>query len=426
MQYNTYRTLTSLFSPVIGWWLRLRLLRGKEDRGRFPERFGYTKHKRPEGVLVWVHAASVGEVNSVLPLIALLQEHFPHVGILLTSGTVSSARLVESYQQKGMLANVFHQYAPVDTPESVNRFFRNFRPDIGFWVESELWPNLVVTARARGCFMVIINGRMSQRSFDSWQARALSMMLQMMACFEVVFAQSEADAQRFRALGAKDTRVFGNIKYDAMPLACNESELFALQQKIGSRPVWLAASTHENEELIAAQAHKILSNKYPDLLTIIAPRHPPRGAELAAKLAKYGKVAQRSRGEQIDAKTDFYLADTLGELGIFYRLCEVVFMGGSIAERGGQNPLEPLRLRCAIIAGKHTQNFAEMYNELDKLDICQRVADANELAMKIDGFFQHPDALTAKQAISKEWLTAKSGATARIVSLLAPIFAPID
>jgi len=434
MKYSTYRFLTSLFSSWIGLWLRFRLARGKEDGTRFPERFGYSKHKRPDGVLVWIHAASVGETNSVLPLISDIQTRFLDVRILLTTGTVTSARLVANLQTKEQLKNVMHQYAPIDTPEAVNRFLRHFRPDIGFWVESELWPNLVVSARERGCFMIIVNGRMSMRSFASWQKRALQMIMQMMNCFEVVFAQSEDDAQRFRALGAKDVRMVGNIKYDALALACDEAALLDLQQKVENRPLWLAASTHADEEIQIAQAHAIISKSYPDLLTIIAPRHPQRGAEIAAKIAKYGKVSLRSHsggmGDELTEKTNFYIANTLGELGLFYRLCEIVFMGGSLVAHGGQNPLEPLRLRCAILAGAHTENFAEMYAEMEKLEICERVRNsqnsAQELAAKVVHLLQNPDELTTKQVVSKEWLKSKSGAIMRMLNILAPIFAPVE
>ncbi len=422
MRYNTYKFLTSFFAPLVGLWLRYRLWRGKEDKARFGERFGFSKLTRPEGVLLWIHAASVGEANSVLPLLAQMETRFPEVKILLTTGTVSSAKLIAARNLK----NVIHQYIPVDTPEAVARFLRRWRPDIGFWVESELWPNLVISARTRGCFMVIINGRMSPRSFDSWQKRGLLMIYQMLQCFEVVFAQSEADAQRFRALGAQDSRFFGNIKYDALPLSCEEAVLFALKQQINSRPAWLAASTHADEELQIAQAHTILAKTYPNLLTIIAPRHPQRGAEIAIKLAKFGNVALRSRGDKIGADTKFYIADTLGELGLFYRLCEIVFMGGSLVERGGQNPIEPIRLRCVIIAGTHTENFKDIYTEMANLGIYAAVRDAHELAAQVHSFMQNSEEIIKRQTISKEWLNSKSGAISRIVNTLAPIFAPVE
>lgn len=420
IHYKAYRVITSVLSPLISGWLRVRLLQGKENKLRFSERFGFSKITRPKGVLLWIHAASVGEVVSVLLLIEQIQTRFPDVNILLTTGTVTSAQLVE----KRALKNVIHQFVPIDTIESTTRFLRHWRPDIGFWVESELWPNLVINARAWGCFMIIINGRMSMKSYLSWQKYALLMVYQMMGCFELVFAQSEADAQRFRALGAKDVRYVGNLKYDAEPLPCNEADLFAMQQEIGTRPLWLAASTHSNEEEQLIETYKLLIANHPDLLTIIAPRHPHRGEEIAKLLSGHGKVALRSRGDKITADINFYIADTLGELGLFYRLSEIVFMGGSLIPHGGQNPLEPARLRCCIITGTHTANFLDMYGEMEKITICIRVPNAVELATQIDKLIQNSDEVTKMQMLTKEWLRIKSGAAGRILDTLTPVFVP--
>ncbi len=422
INYKAYRIITSALSPLINGWLRIRLLQGKENKQRLSERFGFSKISRPQGTLLWIHAASVGEVNSVWLLIEQLQSRFPDIQILLTTGTVTSAQLVE----KRALKNVIHQFVPVDTIEATNRFLRHWRPDIGFWVESELWPNLVNNARARGCFMLIINGRMSMKSYLSWQKYALLMAYQMLGCFELVFAQSEADGQRFRALGARDVRYVGNLKYDAEPLSCKEAELFALQQEIGTRPLWLAASTHHNEEEQLIETHKLLASSRPDLLTIIAPRHPQRGEEIAKFLSVHGKVALRSKGDKIAAGINFYVADTLGELGLFYRLCEIVFMGGSLIPHGGQNPIEPARLCCAIITGQHTQNFADIYAEMEKLTISIQVQNAAELAKQIDRLMGDSDLIAQKQILTKEWLRIKTGVAGRILDMTAPIFTPLD
>lgn len=420
-KYDIYRLTTSALAPLISLWLKIRLMRGKESKPRFHERFGYTKIPRPKGTLLWLHAASVGEANSVFLLIEQIQSRFPDVQILLTTGTVTSAQLIAGRNLK----NVIHQFVPIDTPEATNRFLRHWRPDIGFWVESELWPNLVINAKARGCFMIIINGRISINSFNSWQKYALLMIYQMLNCFELVFAQSEDDAQRFRALGAKDVRCVGNLKYDAAPLPCKEADLFAMQQEIGARPAWLAASTHDNEEEQLIKTHSILAKSRPDLLTIIAPRHPQRGEEVAKLLSAHGKVALRSHGDKITADTKFYIADTLGELGLFYRLCETVFMGGSLVAHGGQNPLEPARLRCCVITGIHTENFTDIYAEMEKLSIAIRVKNATELATQIGKLIHNSDAVVQMQMLTKEWLRTKSGAVDKIIDTLAPIFSPM-
>jgi 3-deoxy-D-manno-octulosonic-acid transferase len=263
---------------------------------------------------------------------------------------------------------------------------------------------------------------MSLRSYKKWQERAMLMAFQILSSFELVFAQTEDDAQRFRALGAGNVRCVGNLKYDADALPCNETDLFTLQQQIGLRPLWFAASTHAGEEEQLAEAHKILSARHDDLLTIIAPRHPERGSEVAEKLGKYGNVSLRSRGDRIKESTSFYIADTLGELGLFYRLCEIIFMGGSLIEHGGQNPLEAARLRCCVITGPHTENFADMYAEMEKLSICLRAISAQELADKIHHLMQDSDELTRMQMLAKEWLRSKSGAATRILDALSPIF----
>lgn len=421
MRYKTYRIITSTISPLIGVWLRIRLMRGKESKTRFRERFGYSSTARPKGTLVWLHAASVGEANSVLLFIEQLQSRFSDINILLTTGTVTSAQLI----QKRNLKNIIHQFVPVDTPEATNRFLRHWRPDIAFWVESELWPNLVINAKARGCFMLIINGRMSLKSYNSWQKFAVLMIYEMLNCFDLVFAQGDDDARRFRALGARDVRCAGNLKYDATLLPCNEADLFSMQQEFGIRPLWLAASTHYNEEEQLAKAHSILTATYPDLLTVIIPRHPQRGKEIAKMLSAHGKVASRSRKDKITSDTGFYIADTIGELGLFYRLCEIVFVGGSLVKHGGQNPLEAARLRCCIITGPHTDNFADIFAEMEKLSICARVKDATELASQIDRLIKDSDTITQKQMLTKEWLKNKGGVATRILDIIAPIFAPV-
>jgi 3-deoxy-D-manno-octulosonic-acid transferase len=422
MRFRTYQILSDFLEPALHLWLRVRMSKGKEDRARFGERFGRPGKARPQGVLVWIHAASVGEANSVLPLIGQMRERFPHVQLLLTTGTVTSAQLMASR----LPAGVIHQYVPIDTPESVRKFLRHWKPDIGFWIESEFWPNLVITARKRGCFMVVVNGRMSERSYEGWQRWAPTIMFDMMRCFEVGFAQSEADAQRLRALGLRDVRTPGNIKYDGQVLPCDEAQLLELQRMIGERPVWLAASTHPGEEELIREAHALLAATRPNLLTVIVPRHPKRGGEIAALLANHGEVALRSKDQPITTSTRFYVADTLGELGLFYRACEIVFMGGSLVKHGGQNPLEPARLRCAILTGPHTHNFAVITEEMEKLGALLRVQNSAQLAAQVDRLLRSPEQQIALQSVCTQWLKGKDGASARILDALSPIFVPLE
>jgi len=414
---RNYRILTMLIAPLLPLWLFIRRLRGKEDRLRFRERFGIASQPRPPGTLLWLHAASVGEANSVLPFIFKMRAHYPHINLLLTTGTVTSAALM----QKRLPKDVIHQYAPIDTPKATDRFIWHWRPDFAFWVESEFWPNLIWTANDFGSFMGVINARMSERSFASWQKRP-AMIHDMLSCFNLVFAQSEQDGARLKTLGAKHMSCCGNIKYDAATLPCNEDELIAFKNTIGNRPLWLAASTHPGEELLIAEAHKLLSATRKNLLTIIVPRHPARGSSIATELQTFGKIALRSKQESITTDTKFYIADTLGELGLFYRASDIVFMGGSLVNHGGQNPLEPAKLSCAVLTGPHTHNFSDIYAEMEKAGVVIRVQNAAGLAAQIDKLLNDAKAREAMQNAVRFWMQDKGGATDRLLENLQPIF----
>jgi 3-deoxy-D-manno-octulosonic-acid transferase len=380
---KAYLIATDLAEPLLLPWLTFRQFRGKEDKKRLNERYGYAPRKRPEGSLIWIHAASVGEANSVLLLIQLLREALPAFHILMTTGTLSSAELMAGRLPR----EVIHQYAPLDTPDSTARFMRHWKPQAAFFVESELWPNLILAANRYNCFLGILNGRMSERSFRSWNKKP-AMIRELLQCFNVVFAGSKDDAARYRQLGAKRVLELGNLKYDAPELSCDEAELAVLRHEITTRPLWLAASTHPGEEEHVIKAHRLLAATRPNLLTIIVPRHAPRGDELASILKQHGKVVQRSKKERLQADTNFYLADTMGELGLFYRLSELVFMGGSLARHGGQNPLEPARLSGAIISGPHVHNFADIYQGLASQQACQMIASPSELAACVDALLR--------------------------------------
>lgn len=413
---RNYYLLTSLLSPILPLWLYWRQMIGKEDAKRISERFGKASIARPAGSLLWLHAASVGEANSVLLLIEKIRARFPDLQLLLTTGTVTSAQLMQKRLPKG----VIHQYVPIDTPQATQAFIKYWKPDFAFWVESEFWPNLIMAANASQCFMGVINARMSERSFISWQKRP-AMIKTLLSCFDVVCAQSGDDAERLTILGAHNVKSLGNLKYDAALLPCDEAELVRLKKTIGDRPIWLAASTHPGEEAQIAEVHHLLSISYPKLLTVIVPRHPERGKDIVNSL-KSLPVALRSGKETITADTAIYIADTLGELGLFYRLCETVFMGGSLVAHGGQNPLEPARLACAILTGPHTHNFAAIYQDMEKNRCCLRVANVKSLASELHALLGNPAAAEQMQQRAKQWVEAGGGAADRILSLLTPVF----
>jgi 3-deoxy-D-manno-octulosonic-acid transferase len=356
---STYRKMTSIAEPLAARLLRQRLAQGKEDEDRLPERLGRPGRVRPKGPLVWVHAASVGESVSVLPLIRELGRLRPDAAVLVTTGTVTSGRLMV----ERLPPNAFHQFVPVDTPTAVCAFLDYWKPSLALWVESELWPNMLYETRERGIPVALVNARMSESSFRNWR-RAKRAAAELLDSFDICLAQDDDVAAKLKALGAKHVEVPGNLKLVGDPLPYDAEVLAQLRSATGSRPKWLLASTHEGEEQLAAFTHRDLSAQFPRLLTIIVPRHPQRGAQIAASLEGLFRVAQRSKGELPTADTELYIADTLGELGVLYRLCPLAVMGGSFVPHGGQNPLEPARLGAAVLSGPHIDNFREIFRLL--------------------------------------------------------------
>ena len=419
---RSYRCASLLATPVVDAWLAHRRRRGKEDSARFGERLGRPGLPRPEGRLVWMHAVSVGESLSLLPLVDRLRDALPDVRVLITSGTVTSERLLRERIPDG----VRHQFAPVDRPGAVRRFVRHWRPDLALWVESELWPNLILETAARGVPMLLVNARMSDRSAARWR-RVPHLSQPLLAAFAGVLAQTEADAARFRGLGARSVAVRGNLKNDASPLPADAQDVAALQRAIGGRPCWVAASTHEGEEEAVGEAVSTLRRRFPDLLTILAPRHPERGASIAEMLERRGLVtARRSANGTIAPSTAVYLVDTLGELGLVYRLANIAFVGGSLAPHGGHNPLEPARLDCALVAGPHTENFAEAYAALEGATALSRVADARALAGAVGALLDDETARVARSTAAHAAASGLGGAAEAALGLIRDHLAPFS
>jgi 3-deoxy-D-manno-octulosonic-acid transferase len=374
---RVYRAGSALLGPLTRLILEERARRGKEERTRMGERRGDSSRPRPAGRVAWIHGASVGETLSMLPLVErLIQRGF---SVLATSGTVTSARLLERRLPPGAV----YQFAPIDVPAYARRFLDHWKPDLMLVAESELWPNVIVEAERRGVPMVLVNARMSERSFRRWQ-KLPSSIAAILGRFQLCLAQTPADADRLARLGAPRVGVTGNLKFDSPPPPADPLRVSALKGLIGDRPVWMAASTHPGEDEQVLAVHEALASRFPGLLTIIAPRHPQRGSEIAAMASDHRlKPAQRSRGLEPDGATDVYIADTIGELGLFYRLAEVVLMGGSLVPHGGQNPIEPAKLGAAILHGPHVHNFADVFAALDQQGGAMAVADAQQLAAAI-------------------------------------------
>ncbi|HEY8697211.1 MAG TPA: 3-deoxy-D-manno-octulosonic acid transferase [Rhizomicrobium sp.] len=368
-----YRWATTALAPAVPLLLKRRALRGKENRARMEERLGNASRSRPDGALIWIHGASVGECLAALPLIDELLKA-PDRSVLITSGTVTSANLMA----ERLPPRAFHQFAPVDAPAAVRRFLDHWRPAIGLFVDSEIWPNILMESRARGIRLALVNGRLSARSFTGWR-RLPRTAAALLSSYDLCLAQDGETADRLTALGARKVEITGSLKADAPPLPADAARLAALKQAIGARPVLLAASTHPGEDETILPAHDALRKQFPDLLTIVVPRHPERGQDIAM-LCGARPVARRATGALPSDKTAVYVGDTMGELGLFFRVAPFAFIGGSLIPHGGQNPLEPARLRCAVLAGPHTENFIASYDAILAAQGAGRVHSSLEIA----------------------------------------------
>jgi 3-deoxy-D-manno-octulosonic-acid transferase len=369
-----YQILSVFLSPLIDLYLAFRKSHNKEDLLRFNERLGYSKINRPEGFLIWLHSASVGESKSALTLAEALLKKYPQINILITSGTITSAAEIA----KNLPERTIHQYIPVDKFFAVRRFLKHWQPNLAMFIESELWPNLVIETKKFGCELILVNGRISDHSVKSWKILH-KLGFNLLKNFSICFAQSQIDQQKFIDLGVKNVHFVGNLKAASSSLKIDQEQLKTLQEQIGSRKFWLASSTHKGEEEIIVKTHQKLKTYFPDLLTIIAPRHPNRLAEIIKLIPKNLKIAIRSQ-HQPTSDCEIYLADTLGELGTFYSLSKISLICGSMLDNiGGHNPFEALQLGSIILSGRYVENFKETYQELENAQSCLMVKDEQEL-----------------------------------------------
>lgn len=418
-----YRGLTSAARPLVPAMLSWRERKGKELAARRGERFGVASIARPTGDLLWVHAASVGETATVLPLIESLRKARPELRVLLTTGTVTSAKLVEGRNIDGLI----HQFVPVDVPQYVGKFLDYWRPSLALFVESEIWPSLILEAAQRDVPVALVNARMSKGSFRRWRKRP-GMSHPLFSRFHTILAQNKAYALRYSDLGAPRVVDAGNLKVDVPPPPVDQSALNAFRAATIGRPLWLAASTHPDEETIVGDVHSILKAKHAGLLTVIAPRHPDRGESIAAALRQCGLiVAQRSKGEAIEASTDIYLADTLGELGTWFKASAITFMGKSLDKTGGgHNPIEPIKLGSSVVTGPSWHNFDDFFKALIGANAAVEVKSSGELASAIDRLLSSPDDLMLLRERATRAIAAMSGGLQRSIDLLLPLLpAPV-
>jgi 3-deoxy-D-manno-octulosonic-acid transferase len=409
-----YRIGLSLLSPAAPHLLRWRARKGKEDPARLDERRGMPGKVRPRGELVWLHGASVGETVSLLALVDVLVAR--GLNVVVTSGTRTSAEVLGRRLPPGSQ----HQFMPLDVPRYVGRFLDHWRPCLALFAESEIWPTAITELERRQVPLVLVNARLSPRSAARW-ARAPRVARALFGRVALTLAQGQSDAERLRQAGAERLEVAGNLKFDTPPPPADPAALEALSSRLAGRPVWMAASTHPGEEAAILAAHEALKRRFPALLTIVTPRHPERGREVETLAREVGLDAnRRSEGERPDAAADIHVADTIGELGLFYRLAPLVFMGGSLVPRGGQNPIEPARLGTAILHGPHIGNFEEVYASLDADGGALAVPDANALAAAAADLLDDPSLMRDMARAASGTVSALGGALERTLAAIEP------
>jgi 3-deoxy-D-manno-octulosonic-acid transferase len=403
MKLKLYKYMALILHPFLVLYLFYRLYKGKEDPNRIGERLGKIKIERPKNKIIWLHAASVGEVLSVIPLLKMIEEHYLQYRILLTTGTVSSSKIIVGKVSE----QIIHQFVPIDSPAAVKRFLEFWKPEIALWVESEFWPNLLQEA-AKNMPIICVNGRISDYSYNKW-SRYSDSINQLMKCFSLVLAQSRQDAERFIKLGAGNVYMAGNIKYSIPDWSVDENKLAKLKDETSNRLIFMAASTHSDEEAQIAYVHSKLKEKYSDILTIISPRHINRKKDIVESIKAINNklnISIRSLDQEITKDTDIYIADTMGEYGILYRLTTAVFIGGSLVPHGGQNLLEPARLGNLIILGPYMHNFREITEDFLAAKAAVQVNNKEDLYDKLSILLDNKKEIenytkNAKQLVSK-------------------------
>ena len=404
--------------PIVSPYLTFRAAKGKEDRFRRRERYGYAGVPRPAGPLVWFHAASVGETNAVIPLIKEVRRR--GIAVLLTTGTITSAKVVRDR----LGTDVIHQYVPLDMKPAISRFLEYWHPDLAIMAESEIWPMTILELGKRHIPQVLVNGRISDRSFPRWKRRH-AVADAIFENFALVIAQSELDADRFSTLGALPVLVSGNLKVDTDAPPADSAVLRGYLDQIQGRRTWAAISTFEGEEAAAGEVHRLLKERT-GLLTIVVPRHPERGDVIADMLEAKGlKVARRTRGDALTPETDVFLGDTIGEMGLYLRMTEIAFVGRSLFAEGGQNPLEPAMLGCAILSGGNVQNFREAYQQLARNGSAKMVRDTEMLAKGVHYLLMNDEMRKQMIEAGQETVQEMRGALRATIKGLEPYINPL-
>lgn len=414
--FHTYRLFTALMSPLAYAIVSRKLRRHDVPPRRLHERLGNASAARPQGRLIWFHAASVGESLSVLTLITRMGARLPDTEFLITSGTATSAALIA----RRIPPRTRHQFAPLDAPGPVTRFLDHWHPDAGIFVESELWPLILAQGHDRGVPLALLNARLSEKSVKGWQ-KAPATARFVLDRFALMLTQNRQSADYLLAMGADPGRVEvgSNLKSTAAPLPVDHDTLATLRGQLDDRPIWVASSTHPGEEEVVLQAHRRLLETHPDLCLVLVPRHPERGDAVADLIQAAGlTLARRTSGEQISADTQVYMADTLGETGTWYALTPLVFLGGSLLPIGGHNPYEVAQAGAAVLTGPHVTNFSETYGPLIASGGAIEVCDAPALAQALAHWMADADALAAARAAAADMVAQQQSLLDRIIDRL--------
>lgn len=412
-----YRAASACFGLVSPLFLHWRANVGREPRARIGERLGRPSLARPEGRLAWLHGASAAKVMALAPLVERLGSAGLTVLVTTRSATPVSLAMLR------LPPRSLHQLAPLDVPKFMARFLDYWRPDIVLVAESEIWPNLIVEARRRETPLALVNAKLSARSFLLWR-KAPGLIRALMRRIDLCLAQTDADAARFEAFGAQRVQAVGNAIYDLTPPPADAAALARLAARIGARPAWVAAATYPGEEEIALEVHRRVARHFPSLLTIIAPRRAKRGFDLALRAVKLGLTARRRAGDrETEPLPDIYIAATIGEAGLFYRAAGVVFLGKSLCREGGENPIPPAKLGCAILHGPEVGDFEEAYAALDAAGGAATVFDAESLASELALLLFDSGEQRAMARAAADAMERLSGASNKIMQAIEPYIA---
>ena len=379
--YRITINLILLISPII---ILVRLLQNKESPKRFKEKFCFFTKKKTKGKLIWFHGASIGEILSIIPLVEKLENNKEIKKILITSNTLSSSKILMNLKLK----KTIHQFFPIDTNYHTQQFLNYWKPSVAIFIDSEIWPNMLINLKKKSISLILLNGRITKKSFEKWRIFPLSSKM-IFKKFDVCLSSSKKSKNYLKLLGARKIKYIGNLKFSQTKKSENHLNK-NLKRFFLSKKMWCASSTHNSEEKICLEIHKKLKVKYEKLLTIIIPRHIHRTKKIISEANKLNlKVHTHNTNGIIDKRTDIYLVNSFGQTKSFFKICKVVFLGGSLIKHGGQNPLEAARYGCKIIHGPNVWNFDEVYSLLKKYNVSTKIMNSNQLRYKIDNIFSN-------------------------------------